>query len=153
VELVGSVFKSGGKPGDFNWMIRQPEYDDALFVFNDNEQEFRAHQRHAPGSQRCRPGGGNAVIRPYQCRRPQRAAGIPTGSNGVGYARLNDHVRAVIDDALDAIGALVATGGVGRVIYSAANETGDLGTGIFEVGLDVRAHIVDGLRRVVRLAR
>jgi hypothetical protein len=39
-----------------------------------------------------------------------------------------------------------------RVIYSAANETGDLGTGIFEVGLDVRAYIVDGLRRVVRLA-
>ena len=65
-------------------MIEQPEYADALFVFNDNEGEFRAHQGHAPGARRCHAGGGNAVIRPYQCEDPPRAAGIPTGDHG-GY--------------------------------------------------------------------
>jgi hypothetical protein len=39
-----------------------------------------------------------------------------------------------------------------RVIYSAADSSGDLGTGIFSVGDDVRAYIVDGLRRVVASA-
>jgi hypothetical protein len=153
VELVGSVFKGGGRPGDFNWMIRQQQYDDALFIFNDNEQEFRAHQGHAPGSQRCQRGGGNAVIRPYQCQQLQRAAGIPTGSSGVGYQGLNDHVRQVIDEAVQVAADLLAGGRFEQVIYSAANETGDLGTGIFEVGPDVRAYIVDGLRRVVQQAR
>ena len=52
MELVGSVFAGGHEPGDFAWMITLPEYDDALFIFNDNEEEFHAHQSHAPGSGR-----------------------------------------------------------------------------------------------------
>jgi hypothetical protein len=128
-------------------MINRPEYADALFIFNDNEQQFRAHRGHAPGSGQCHAGGGNAVVRPYQCRLPQRAAGIPTGSQG-GYPGLDDHVRAVIDEALDAIAELGSTGEFARIIYSAADEGGELGTGIFTVGADVRAYIVHGLRRV-----
>jgi hypothetical protein len=148
MKLVGSVFQGGSKPGDFSWMIEQPEYSDALFIFNDNEQEFYLHrQQHAPGSDRCSPGGGNATIRPYQCRLPQRATGVPTGSNGVGYSQLNKHVRGVIDEALGTIADLVAGGQVATVIYS-ADQAGGLGTGIFKVGPDVRGYIVDGLRRV-----
>ena len=126
-------------------MIEQPEYADALFVFNDNEGEFRAHQGHAPGARRCRAGGGNAVIRPYQCEDPPRAAGIPTGDHG-GYPRLTDSAKAAIDDALAAIGAPLAAGRYQRVIYSAADDSGALGTGIFDVGDDVKRYIVDGLR-------
>ena len=62
--LVASTFAGRGRAGDFAWMIEQPEYADALFIFNDNEGEFRAHQRHAPGARQCHAGGGNAVIRP-----------------------------------------------------------------------------------------
>jgi hypothetical protein len=149
MELIGSVFAGGGKPGDFTWMITQPEYADALFIFNDNQEEFRAHQRHAPGSGRCHRGGGNAAVRPFQCQEPQRAAGIPTGASGQGYQRLDDDVRAVIDEALAAVHALLDTNRYSRVIYSAADRSGDLGTGIFSVGDDVRAYIVEGLRRVV----
>jgi hypothetical protein len=147
MDVIGSKFRGGGKPGDFGWMIHRPDYDNALFVFNDNEAEFRAHQGHAPGSARCHAGGGNAGIRPFQCQLPQRAAGIPTGANGEGYSRLDDHVRGVIDDALQAIRDLVATGRYGRIIYSAENAGGDLGTGIFKVSDDVKRYIVDGLRR------
>ncbi len=87
------------------------------------------------------------MIRPYQCQDPPRAAGIPTGAAG-GYPELTDHVGATIDDALAAISALLATGRYRRVIYSAANDAGDLGTGIFSVGDDVKRYIVDGLRRL-----
>lgn len=147
VELIGSVFQGGRKPGDFGWMITQPDHADALFVFNDNEREFRAHQLHAPGGSGCHAGGGNAVIRPYQCEDPPRAAGIPTGDAG-GYPELTDQARATIDEALAAIGALLATGRYTQVFYS-ADASGGLGTSIFSPGDDVKKYIVDGLRRVV----
>lgn len=147
MEVIGSRFSGRGTEGDFAWMIRQPEYDDALFVFNDNEEQFREHQQHAPGSRRCTAGGGNAVVRPYQCVDPPRAAGIPTGSHGSGYVRLDDRTRQVIDDALAAVRRLLATGRYRRVFYSAAaDDPDDLGTGIFRVAPDVRRYIVSGLR-------
>ena len=148
MDVIGSQFEGGGKRGDFGWMIRRPDYDDALFIFNDNEEAFRAHQAHAAGSRQCQAGGGNAGIRPFQCQLPQRAAGIPTGANNQGYRRLDDHVRGVIDDALQVIRDLVAAGHYGRIIYSAENAAGDLGTGIFQVSGDVKRYIVEGLRQL-----
>jgi hypothetical protein len=127
-------------------MIRQPEHVDALFVFNDNEEEFRAHQHHAPDSHGCGPGGGNAAVRPYQCDDPPRAAGSPTGSHGAGYARLDAQVRLVLDDALGRVATMVATGRFTRLYYSVGDDPDDLGTGIFTVGPDVRRYIVAGLR-------
>src|SRR5690349_8229360 len=109
MDVIGSVFEHRNAPGDFAWMITRPDYADALFIFNDNESEFRAHQGHAPGSARCHRGGGNAVIRPYQCEDPPHAAGIPTGDSG-GYPRLSEHVRSVIDEALQTIQVLIDTG-------------------------------------------
>ena len=82
---------------------------------------------------------------PYQCDDPPRAAGIPTGDAG-GYPRLTDGARAAVDDAVAAIRSLVASGRYQRVIYSAADDSGALGTGIFVVGDDVKRYIVDGLR-------
>ena len=148
MDVIGSKFRGGGKGGDFGWMIRQPDYHDALFIFNDDEESFRGHRRHSPGSAQCHAGGGNATIRPFQCQVPQRAAGIPTGADGKGYQRLDDHVRGVIDDALLAIRDRVATGRYGRIIYSAENAAGDLGTGIFQVSDDVKRYIVEGLRKL-----
>src|SRR5690349_16006750 len=101
VQVIGSQFSRPGTDGDFGWMIEQPEYDDALFVFNDNEPQFLAFlQSQDPGSSGCRPGGGNAVIRPYRCKHPRRAAGVPTGA-GEGYAQLTPEVKRVIDDAFE----------------------------------------------------
>lgn len=81
IEVIGSVFAGAGKIGDFAWMIRQPEYADVLFVFNDNEEQFRAYRKDPQGSYGCSPGGGNAIIRPYQCQSPPRA-GIRAAISG-----------------------------------------------------------------------
>ncbi|MFK4488865.1 hypothetical protein ABIA45_003943 [Bradyrhizobium sp. USDA 336] len=45
VEVVGVVFTGGGKYGDFSWMIERTAYRDALFVFDDNEAQYRAPRR------------------------------------------------------------------------------------------------------------
>ena len=55
-------------------------------------------------------------------------------------------MRAVIDDAVAVIRELLATGRYDRVVYSAADDSGGLGTGIFDVGDDVKAYIVAQLR-------
>lgn len=148
MQVIGSIFTGGGKPGDFGWMIQQPEYADALFIFNDNEEQFREFRRNPKGGFGCDKGGGNAVIRPYQCKEPQRATGIPTGVDQCGYEKLTAHVRQVIDEAIAAIRQLLGTGRYQRVFYSAANEAGDLGTGIFDVGNEVKNYITAEIRKL-----
>lgn len=149
MELVASIFEGPDRPGDFSWMIEQPEWADALFVFNDNAEQFLAFRRDPAGRAGCSAGGGNAVIRPYRCVDPPRAAGVPTGAGGRGYPSLTTEARAVIDDAVAVITELVATGRYRRLVYSAADASGRLGTGIFHVGDDVTTYIVDSLRHLV----
>lgn len=96
---VRSEFTGPGVAGDFLWMIEQVEYDDCLFVFNDNERQFRAHRARVGSEHRCSAGGGNAAIRSHQCQQPPRACGIPTGDDA-GYDRLDEPTRAVIDEAI-----------------------------------------------------
>ena len=145
MEIIGAVFQRPHRIGDFAWMLTQPDYDDALFVFNDNESQFRAFRRDPRSGAGCSPGGGNAVIRPYRCARPPRAAGLPTG-DAAGYPRLDEHARSVIDEAVSVVADLLDTGRYGRLYYSASPEDpGLLGTGIFAVGEDVRRYVVDRL--------
>ena len=146
MQVVGSVFQGRGRPGDFAWMIEQPDWSDALFVFNDNEEQFRAYQRDPADPRGCTRGGGNAAIRPYRCADPPRAAGVPTGAGGAGYGSLTDAVRDVIDDAVAVVRSVAESAGYERIVYSAADDSGRLGTGIFEVGEDVKAYIVERLR-------
>jgi hypothetical protein len=148
VQVIGSQFSKTGAPGDFTWMIERPEYADALFVFNDNEEQFRAYVNDPTGGAGCSRGGGNAAIRPYRCSDPPRAAGVPTGANGAGYSELTEAVRRVLDEAFAIVKDLLASGRYKRLIYSAANSDGDLGTGIFNVGDDVKRYIVAELRKL-----
>lgn len=140
MEIIGTVFKCPGEHGDFAWMIEQPEYADALFIFNDNEEQFLAYRSEPRPPWACTDGGGNAVIRPYQCTDPPRAAGIPTGSGGRGYQELDDHVRFIIDRAISDIRGLLETGRYDRVFYSSDGK-GGLGTEIFTVGEEVKGYV------------
>ena len=142
MQVIKSQFSGGHKDGDFSWMIDRPEYARSLFIFNDNEAQFIAfHTGHAAG---LSAGGGNAAIRPYQGHSPIRAAGIPTGNHG-GYQKLDNNVRALVDDAIAHIARLLATGNYDQVIFSydAKNET--LGTGIFTVAAEVKNYIYESI--------
>jgi hypothetical protein len=149
VKVIPSVFSEAGQPGDFGWMMEQPDYADALFIFNDNEEQFRAYVNDptATGGYGCAVGGGNAIIRPYRCQNPPRAAGIPTGSHGSGYPQLSEQVTSVLDEALSVVKQAVASGRYQRLFYSAEPD-GELATRIFRVGDDVKGYIVSGLRKL-----
>ena len=95
-----SVFKDRGVDGDFGWMIQQPQFARSLFVFNDNESQFLAFHEGEPSG--LSAGGGNAIIRPYQESKPQRAAGVPTGDHG-GYSELSPQIKQTIDRAIEYI--------------------------------------------------
>jgi hypothetical protein len=149
MKLIGTVFQGVGKYGDFAWMIEQPEFSDSLFIFNDNEEQFLAHLNDPESSIGCSAGGGNAVIRPYQCQNPPRAAGIPTGSNGRGYANLSYGTKIIIDKAIQVIDVHLSTGQYSQMFYSSATENGLLGTGIFKVETDVNNYILEQLKMLI----
>ena len=151
------MFLRGGTEGDFGWMIEQPRWQYSLFIFNDNESQSRAflaqvssgHIR--PSSSACQAGGGNAVIRPYQCQTPPRAAGVPTGP---GYASLTDHARSCIDEAIAHVVVLLGSNAeLTEVVYSASrHDPRMLGHGIFDVGDDVLRYVPAELERAVTSA-
>ncbi|CAB4963054.1 MAG: hypothetical protein F2842_10855 [Actinobacteria bacterium] len=145
---VRSEFTERDTVGDFQWMIVQPDYDDCLFLFNDNEGQFRAHQASAGTEHRCGSGGGNAAIRPYQCHVPARSLGIPTGECG-GYTALDERTRSVIDEAIAQLDVLLATGRYERVVYSWDSARKTLGTGIFEVAREVTDYVVEQIEAAV----
>lgn len=147
IQVIRSTFSGVGRDGDFSWMIGQPEYATALFIFNDNEEQFLEHQRMAGERHFCDAGGGNAAIRAYQCIEPQRATGIPTGRHG-GYTELSPQAAAVIDNALAVLDQLLASGRYDTVIYSWDDHAGTLGTGIFRVAREVLDYIVAGIDKV-----
>ena len=156
IKLTPSRFARSGTDGDYRWMIEQPPWAKSLFIFNDNESqstqflEELAAGRLDPSSGGCSMGGGNAVIRPYQCQSPPRAAGIPTGP---GYDHLTPDARRHIDAALSHVATLLATGRYSEVLYSASPRDPDqIGHGIFEVGEEVRRYIPAELKRLVALA-
>jgi hypothetical protein len=142
IEVIGSVYTGKDKDGDFNWMIQQPQYADALFVFNDNEQQYTLHHDHPTAKAGCSAGGGNAIIRPYQCQTPPRASGVPTGPD---YDTLTPQIQAIIDQAVATVGDIAVANNYSRIFYS-ADANGNLGTGIFVVGDDVKAYIVTSLK-------
>jgi hypothetical protein len=141
ISVVHTVFTSRNTDGDFNWMIGNPHYKDALFVFNDNEEYYG----------KCGRGKGNAEVRPYTCFKLNgqlhpRSWGIPTGTlRKGGYTSLTVHVKSVIDTAIEKIKEIVKKCGYKTVIYSGEKD-GSLGTGIFNVSSDVKTYFVSALK-------
>lgn len=152
VTVVPSVFQGPGRPGDFTWMVEQPNYAHAFFIFNDNESQFRDfhdHETLARPTSACTPGAGNGAMRPWQCESPPRAGGIPTGDGGLGYPALTEYVRSVIDRAVAAIEKAIEENGYTEVYFS-SDETGGLGAATFNPSDDVRAYIVAKIRGLAR---
>ena len=148
--VIKSEFAGVGREGDFGWMIHQPHHKRTLFIFNDNEGEFYAH--FDGGSHRCAAGGGNAVIRPFQCEPEPRAAGVPTGTyesgpHYMGYSMIDDRVRRAVGDAMTRIESLLRSGRFDSIAFSWDPET-NLGGRIFETVQVVRDYIVEELLAV-----
>ena len=140
IKVTRSIFKSSGCLGDYLWMSNHPEFAQALFVFNDNQEQFDAFV--AGKASGFTAGGGNAAIRPLRKLSPPRAAGVPTGTlRAGGYVALDTPAKAKIDEALAVIDALLKTGDYDQVIIPASKDGNTLGTGIYDVAPEVRDYI------------
>ena len=138
VKIHGIQFDKLGKFGDFDWMINQSKYSNALFIYND-DSESQLNKSYKKGK-------GNAIIRQYNqyadIKIPS-SAGIPTGSrkNG-GYTELNEEVKEKIDLSINNIKELIIKYDY-KVIYYSAKLNGKLGTGIFKVNDEVINYITE----------
>ena len=139
IKVIRSIYRGAGVSGDYLWMSNHPEFARALFVFNDNEEQFDAFV--AGKASGFTAGGGNAAIRPLRKLSPPRAAGIPTGKQGSGYSALDTPTKAKINEALAVIDALLKTGGYDQVVIPESKDGNTLGTGIFDVAPEVRDYI------------
>jgi hypothetical protein len=157
VTVIASFFVRENSPGDFRWMRQRPEYDRALFIFNDNEEDFLSYLNNPndKNGRGCAAGGGNARIRPWQCELPPRSAGIPTGTlRDGGYRKLDAHVKLAIDRAIEVIDSRVKQHNFDKVFFSSCRRGSsafctlddDLGTSIFSPAEEVRKYIVQKLR-------
>lgn len=119
---VATVFDKHDPMTDFAYLAGLERR--TLFIFNDNEENF------PHGTAR---GGGNACVRSLRGHTPPRAAGIPTGTGGQGYASLTPPRRAAIDAAFGIIDWLTLTGRYDRVRYCCTkSDSFALGSGIFK---------------------
>lgn len=142
LKVQGVRFSRPGTFGDFEHMRHE---EGALFIYNDNLEQFLDKKDR-------RAGGGNACMRPY---RYDNAMPVPTGTKGRGFDSLHekidgrtvrDVIRAAVDDIVH---FLRDRPHVRTVYYSADPHTDDLlGQSIFAVAPAVRAHIVDELRKL-----
>jgi hypothetical protein len=137
--VIGTVFKGKGKEGDFEWQIKSGLYEDALFLFNDDEK--RRHWKKA--------GAGNAVIRKYNKNAliKPRSHGIVTG-NDTGYTSLTPQAKYQIDKCITEAKQIIKEQGYTKVYYSAATFNGLIGTSIFQIGDDVRKYITQQIKNI-----
>jgi len=154
INVIKSTFSASGREGDFSWMIEQPHHARTLFLFNDNEGEFYAHFNEGP--HQCTVGGGNAVIRPYQCTPEPRATGIPTGTydkgpHYMGYSSLDEQVTLAILDSMCQLYLLLATDRFDSLAFSWDDET-KLGGHIFNPSQVVRDYMIDQIYSIVELS-
>jgi len=143
IKVVRSTYRGVGVLGDYLWMINQPEFARALFIFNDNEEQFDDYV--AGRAVGFTAGGGNAAVRQFRKHLPPRSAGVPTGKRGRGYSALDATTKSKIDEALAVISALLKTGNYDQIVVSKSKDGDTLGTGIYEVALEERDYIYQQL--------
>ncbi len=143
VNLIGTIFSGSNKFGDFNWMIQQEEFDNSLFIFNDNEEHHNTNIK----------GGGNAVIRcfnKYSNLDKPRSAGVITGTlQDGGYSYFTIDIMQKITECFDEIKYLINKYNYNTIYYSSDLE-GRIGTSIFNVDTKVIDFITFNLHSLTR---
>lgn len=131
--IVGFKYEKGGI--DFEYLMRCKIFENALFIFNDNQVEHNS----------CKKGHGNAEIRQYNkySSGPIKSAGIPTGKYRNGYSCLAEG-KDDIDKSIDEIKELLSSGRYDSIVYSVQNiGNATIGTSIFELDDELKEYITN----------
>tara|TARA_X000000950_G_scaffold289424_1_gene413256 strand:- start:14471 stop:15391 length:921 start_codon:yes stop_codon:yes gene_type:complete len=135
MEVIGTVYKGPNQFGDFLWQINNKDYDDALFIFNEDEIRMKS----------TKASKGNSIIRPYNMYATNypRSVGMLTGKKNKGYTKLDDYVKSKINMCMNHIKQIITTCGYTQVYYSAQEPNGLLATNIFVVDDEVIKYITE----------
>ena len=139
ITIIGTVFKKRGEYGDFDYMIKSGQYEDSLFIFNDDEYQNKLGKATY----------GNAIIRKYNKHalpNKPRSVGIVTGPRYHGYQQLDKITQDKIDICILEVKEIIETHNYTRVFYSAEEENGILGTSRFKVNKDVLEYITKEIK-------
>ena len=150
VVVEGVCFTKRNCNGDFKWMLKQPEYADAVFIITENLIDMLFSSEN---------GGGTAALRKntWPTSSSPRAVGIPTGwsQDSGGFRALDNTVKKIISCAkMRILSHLYEYPNVKKIIYSAEpSNTQLIGSGIFKETLDddVIQHISDAIHDIPRL--
>jgi len=168
IGIISIVYDPKNNKTNFEHLIKQNEYKNALFIFNDNVEDFINNS--------FKVGSGNAIIRPY--KKSLMAYGIPTGTQRLNFntqtrnvsytdtkgTLISKNIKEYIDDAINNIIKIINTRSndpvyfVKYLIYSANNDnieiqlntdTGtkninvkNLGNRLFDVHDDIKNYII-----------
>jgi len=148
ISIIGTIFTNVKSYGDYFHMIQSGQYNDSLFIYNDNEESYY--------NDSYRKGAGNACIRVFNKFNPEfnknpMSIGIPTGTlRDGGYDDLNENNKNIIDHCINQIINLITKHNKKRLFYSAKNMTGILGSGIFEIDDNVLKYITHKIYALTR---
>ena len=152
-----------GSFGHFAWMVKQPEYQNTLFLFNDNVENFTTDALPTHPDPTGMRGNGDATLRPLNRHGwTQRklagnqlvaplSAGIPTQIGRQGFSALTLEVKAYMDRSLIEIAQLLLLHDYDRVVFSAEvfGKGGKALINTFGVHPTVVAYIQQRLTRIV----
>ena len=145
IQINSIVFTKLGKFGDFNHMICSNNYNNALFIYNDNVESYL--------SKSYKKGAGNAIIRQYnkynlQLDKPH-SAGIPTGTlEDGGFDELTNDNKLIIDSCITDIENIIKEYNLTELYYSTNDLSGIIGQSIFEVDDNVRSYITNEIHKL-----
>jgi hypothetical protein len=164
IKFIKSIYNQHDPNTHYKHMINDKIYKDALFIFNDNLEQFLNFEKGNVDG--CNNGGGNAEIRSYRCISNEnnkiRAAGIVPGTTTPygGFMSLdeqikNDTVRKVIKRSMENIEKLLKTGDYSSVIYSGVEGKDGFGFDLFKsgskiIGSDVENHIWNEFNNIIK---
>lgn len=142
VEIIPVVYDAASETGCFEAMLKDPAYDDTLFLYNDNVIDWLNWDDDTAGK-------GTAKIRPnswpYNQDRPLRVLSVPTGFSSAsgGFRELDRDSKKAISLAFQRIRILVQDSPhIKRIAYSAdADNPLVLGTKTFKVDPYVLSYI------------
>ena len=130
--VKGVVFRVKKADGDFQWMAKQAQYNDSVFLIMENFLDMLFATQ---------TGGGTAVLRDqtWPMSTAPRAVGIPTGYSQEtgGFRMLDKSVREIIDLGFERLRAHVReVPNVRMIVYSADGKNPSLiGCNIFKATL------------------
>jgi hypothetical protein len=149
-KIFKGILYDGTPKTDFAKMIIEPKNYNNLFIYNENEEQYRNKSLYN--------GGGNANIRQYRVDIPEKklihnknsgsALGIPTGKNGSGYSSLNDENKIIINSSIEQINKFLQLNKNTNIVYWSIDKNCNIGHSIYQVGDDVIKYITTKLKEV-----